>query len=423
MRILVGSKNAWNDMNAVGNTLSNWFGNQEGMEFSSLYSRAGMPANRICNDYYRITEIQILKNLLTPENIGSHFTLDFDEMDFSAVGVQNKERKAIDFIKSHSLKSVYSISDKLWKSEKWVNQRLRSYIKDFNPDIFFSFATDPSVLKIRMSLLKELCSAKCVLYVADDVYSALKAEHNARETENFEWCMANADLLYGASPELCREYAAVFGREFSFLCKGCEIREVADAASLSTIRLVYSGNLYYGRDETLARLIQAVKQLNEKQSCNMFVEIYTTSPVSEEMKKRLNVDGAGKIMGARAYSEITEIMHSADIALLVESFEKDDIEKVRLSFSTKISDCLQSGSAVMAIGPDGISSVEYLKGVDGSYVITDISKLGDVLSEIAENPKDITRRARAVNCFAERNHGIATVRERIKKDFVELIQK
>lgn len=423
MRVLVGSKNAWNDMNAVGNTLSNFFGCQDNMEFASLYSRSELPANRVCGRYFRITETAMLKNIFTPEKIGSSFSLEAGDMDFSQSSVQNSERKAINFVKSHSLKPVYYLSDKLWESGKWINAKLKKFITDFNPDIFFSFATEPIILRQRMELVKELCSSKCVLFIADDVYAVYKTDGNKRVIDDFIWCLKNADLIYGASEQLCREYAELFGINISFLCKGCEVRDVDISKPLSPVRLIYAGNLFYGRDRILAKLIDEVNGINKSSQTKLFVEIYTASPVSDEMQSRLNVEGAGKVMGARAYDEIKEILHSAAVALQVESFDRDEIKKVRLSYSTKISDCLQSGSAVMAIGPNGIASIEYLKGVDGATVITDDKDIPDILRLIADNPQQLIDAALKTNEFAKKYHDIKSVRSRIESEFIKISEK
>ena len=423
MRILVGSKNAWNDMNAVGNTLSNWFYAQEDMEFSSLYSRSQLPANRVCSDYFRITETQMLRNIFAPENVGSHFTLGSDKMNFEAGSSGSTERRLIDFVKEHSLKPVYTLSDKLWADGRWANERLKNYIKEFNPDIFFSFATEPVVLRKRMELVKELCNSKCVLFVADDVYSVFLKDGKKRVIGDFEWCMNNADYIYAASEEMCKEYSETFKREFHFLCKGCEVSPVGRNKPASPIRLVYAGNLFYGRDEILALTAQAVEAINRQSETKLFLEIYTASPVADTMQSRLNVEGASKVMGAKPYSQIVEIMRQAHIVLQVESFDKAEIEKVRLSFSTKISDCLQSGSAVVAIGPDGISSIEYLKKVGGATVITDTDSIADVLSDFAAKPSLLSEYAEKTNKFALENIEIKTVRKKISDDFKSLLRK
>lgn len=424
MRILIGSINAWHNSNAIGNTLSNWFDSQENMVFSNLYSRSEMPSNKVCTDYYRITEVQMLKNIFSSEKIGSHFTFDASKIKQEAPKSASNERSLINTIKKYNLKPVYALSQALWSNGKWVNQGFEKYIKDFNPDIFFSFATEPIILRKRMQTVKSLCNSKVVLFVADDVYSAFKDSTLPRKKQvidDFKWCIKNADLVYGASDELCEEYEEIFSRDFKLLCKGCDVKDVKEKNN-EVISLVYAGNLFYGRDKTLCELVNAIENVNSLDNKKMRLEIYTASPVSEESSKILNTDGASKIVGPKPYSEVVEKMHNADIVLHVESFEEDEIKKVRLSYSTKIIDCLQSGSCPLAIGPDGIASINYFKKVDGAITVTDTRCLTDILADLVKSPSKIYDNALLCNAYAKKYHDINAVRERINSDFIDLLK-
>ena len=61
MRVLVVTRNAWDDTNAIGNTLSNFFKGIDCIEFANIYFRAAKPNNKLCKTYFHVTEIEILK--------------------------------------------------------------------------------------------------------------------------------------------------------------------------------------------------------------------------------------------------------------------------------------------------------------------------------------------------------------------------
>ena len=113
----------------------------------------------------------------------------------------------------------------------------------------------------------------------------------------------------------------------------------------------------------------------------------------------------------------------SDIVLHVESFMPDQIKLVRYSFSTKITDCLQSGSVMMAIGPSGVSSIEYPKLIPGAIVVDDLKNLKNEISRIISDPNSLIERARASHMFAEANFEISRVRNRLQNDFIQLIHK
>ena len=73
MRILVISRNAWDDTNAIGNTISNFFSNIDDIEFASIYFRSASPNNTLCNHYYRTSEAEVVKKWISKEKIGKEF--------------------------------------------------------------------------------------------------------------------------------------------------------------------------------------------------------------------------------------------------------------------------------------------------------------------------------------------------------------
>ena len=153
------------------------------------------------------------------------------------------------------------------------------------------------------------------------------------------------------------------------------------------------------------------------------MDIYTTTQVDEDIRNRLNVEGVSSLNSPKPYEEIQMIMSGSDIVLHVESFDKEQIEYVHYSFSTKITDCLQSGAMVLAIGPDSIASIEYLKKIPGVVVVTDLRSLSAIISNCVNNVQTISRNAIQTYEYARLELSIDKVRNRLQKDFTELTQK
>ena len=97
-------------------------------------------------------------------------------------------------------------------------------------------------------------------------------------------------------------------------------------------------------------------------------------------------------------------MKNADIVLHVESFEEKQKELVKYSFSTKIIDCLQSGNVVLGIGPSNIASIEYLKKIDGAFVIDDMDNIFDSISKILNEKNILNENAKKTRDFAKENN-------------------
>ena len=69
MRILVLSSEVWNDKINGNNVITNWF---EGMqaEFANIYASPGEPFNQCCKKYFQITDLMMLKSILSGKNAG-----------------------------------------------------------------------------------------------------------------------------------------------------------------------------------------------------------------------------------------------------------------------------------------------------------------------------------------------------------------
>jgi len=428
MNILVISTTQWSDTVATGNTFSNFFGNWQDANFLNLYLRAELPQNSICNGYYNITEKQILKNFFNPGGIGQTFSKEQSqemraEKDIS--NSVNQERKVQKIFLSIGGSIFLLAIELLWKTGGWKNGKLDKFL---NQDIDIIFA--PGANTIHLNSVIDYCvkktGAKLILFFGDDVYchrtkmplSYIMKTVLRREIRK---SVKNGEKIYGASQKLCNEYEKYFGEKIEPLYKGCTLEQYRVKNTVANpVKIVYAGNLFYKRWKTLEVLAGEIEKINGDLP-KITLEIFTTAEITPELDKALNRGTASRMMGARPYEEIKNILAGADIVLHVESFDKKQIKKTRLSFSTKIIDGMQSGSCMMAIGPDCVASIEYLKKLDCAIVITDLTKTGEALKDIAQNPEGITARAAMLRRYAKEHHDIKTVREKLQNDFEILI--
>ena len=114
-------------------------------------------------------------------------------------------------------------------------------------------------------------------------------------------------------------------------------------------------------------------------------------------------------------------MSEADVVLHVESFDANQMKRVQYSFSTKITDCLQSGNVLLAIGPAGISSIEYPRRVPGAMVIDDLHDLYDRLHILLSDEKDLVNRAKQIREYALDKHSVESVINKLRADFEHIL--
>lgn len=424
MRILVFDQAAWDDTNATGNTFSNLFSGWNNDTFANFYTRKQVPKNSIVSEYYSVSAVDLLKNLLFGKNEIGRFTADqIDQLKEKIETQHASEQSSIDKLHRTNNELIYWGMETVWRSRIWLNREFKKFLKDFSPDILFAFGTSTYILDPLIQYLKKNFGTKFVLFLVDDVYRDYSKKGFFRKwylKKSFRNCIDNADLIYGISKELCSVYEGIFGRNITPLHKGCELKDLGKKTLNHPLKIVYAGNLFYGRDDTLATVARCLKKINAG-GTEAELEIYTASTITDVIENKLNVPGASRIIGKRTYEEIKQISSEADIVLHVESFDPEQVEYVRYSFSTKITDCLQSGSGVLAIGPAGISSVEYLKAVPGAKVIDNPENIENVLTGIISSKEDLIEDARKIRDYALSHHDINKIRNNLRNDFLKIV--
>lgn len=403
MNVLVITRNAWDDTNSIGNTMSNFFGELENVNTANIYFRASKPNNRVCKKYFHVTEQQLIRNLFTPEKCGSAFEYGYSEN--KAAGYSN-EKKLISVIHRFGLKGAYALSESLWNKKKWLNKKLDAFVEDFAPDVVFSFAKSLPQYYHILKYLHEKHKIKIMLWIADDEYTALSQSGKRSDREKIERLrelLGMSDKVWGCSREMCEFYNSVFGCSAEPLYKSCSFEYPVRKTVNDPVRILYAGNLLFGRLDALKKLISGLKELNAGET-RARLEIYSSTPLSEQEQSLLSIPGVVSFNGVKPYDEIKRLMSQSDLVLHIESFEDREIKKTKYSFSTKIIDCLQSGSVMLAIGPRQLASVRYTKDIPGAFVIDSVDDIKSGIAAVINDRGSFPVRAEQIREFAEKNH-------------------
>jgi glycosyltransferase involved in cell wall biosynthesis len=427
MRILVISDVPWSSDNSVGNTYSNIFKNMQGVEFANLYCKSGKPDFKVAAKYYQMTEKQLLLDLVGKR---SENRILINKDNASKIDTLNgKEQKLYDIVRTLRFQSFFLIRELIWKVGRWKTKELDRFLDEFKPDIIFSFCLDSVYYSDIVRYCKEYSKAKLVLFFADDVYAYrrkspvyLTYQHYVRK--NMRKLVSLSDLLYGATPQLCDEYSGVFKKNITPLYKICDdISQVKSVVNQPLI-ITYTGNLFYGRWKVLALVAQAIKEIN-KDRTKVKLNIYTTGLVDNKIKNSINIEGSSQLLGAITYEEVKKVLKNSDMVLHVESFDKKEIKKTRLSFSTKIVDCMQSGSCLLAIGPEETASIRLLKEFDIAQVVQSNEKecIKALLLKMLDDNSIIIDTSKKMSQFAINNHSLDSLEDKLYKKLAGLVKE
>lgn len=417
MNILVLSNIEWSDNNAFGNTMSNLFSGISDVELASLYRRSSLPNNSVCKKYYKISVSSVLKKIFSPEKIGTYFETD-GETSGNKMESDDSEKKAISFVHKFKLNNVlYFAEDMLFATKRWENDKFKSFINDFKPDIVFSFAKASKTHLLFINTVKKYCpECKSVSFIVDDICSAFKSK---KHKSIIAGQLRQAAKVYAITPSLKRKYEELFAVEIDILTKGCDFTLPVKEKHNSVKTMVYAGNLLYGRDKTLIELSREIKAHNANSENKLFLKIYSPTIVDESVKYALSIPDASEFMGAKPYDEIVEILNDADLSLHVESFDEKQKEIVKHSFSTKITDCLQSGSVLFSIGPDGLASIDAAKSIDGAFCATNSIEIKTAIKQIAD--ADLYDNAKRIRAYSLDNFAIDRIQKKLVDDFKTIV--
>ena len=420
MRIMIFTRSEWDDRRSLGNTLTALFGGKtwEKDQISSIYFRSAKPNNPVCRTYYQIRPGEILTGVCFPKTVGRAFTWE----ESTSPAENTREKKCLELL--HRLPSDGALAcwEGLAARGAWVNDRLISWLKAQNPDIFFAYLGDDGVMEPMLRAVKKYTHAQIVLYGLDDVYGARKALPGRRGQKSagaIEAAVRQADRVYGISEEMCREYSRIFRRPVFLLQKGCFWQEIRKKRR-NPLKFVYAGNLRYGREETLIQVASALQKAKRK-GLSGVLNIYTGAAVPEKLRKQLEIPGVSRIRGPRPYGELQTILASSDVILEAESFREAEMRKTRLSFSTKIMDALQSGGVPLGIGPAEIGSINFLQKVSGALVITDPAQIEEEIAALIQDRSQLPEMAEAVRAYSMQHHDGVRVQQRLRRDFLDLL--
>lgn len=425
VKVLIVSAEVWRNDKNGGNVLSNIF-QDTGFDFAQIYCNPGTPSNKFCRRYFQITDKMIINSILTREAAGEILEVrDYsgDRTDIkSENNAEQENKKFYNFFRKYRCETFVVAKEIIWKIGLWKSDKLKSFIKTFSPDIIFAPCYGSHAMLRIDRYLKQLCpDIPMVSYISDDFYTNQKwrlspvfwlnhfrLRHSVRKT------IRDYDLIYTMTEEQKKQCEKDFNANMKILRKSANFSNIEIKTHTSTpIRMIYAGGIYLNRWKTLSKLAEAIKRANKKEQLFQ-LDIYSNTPLKTKERDTLCCTKEIQLHKAVPFDELIKIYKKSDIALHVEGFDLKNKLMVRMSFSTKIVDCLMSGCATMAICDKKQAGYNYLKENNIAICIDDTTKLVDILQKIAHNPERICEYQRRAVQFGRRNH-------QSEKNTIELI--
>lgn len=411
LKVLVSTIPSWNQRSGA-NTFSTLLSQYPAEKLANIYTKAGLPDSDVCSRYFRIIESNVIKSIINRKLQTGTEVVKVDVKDNTPTEAQS-EKKRYDFFGRHRWNIFLWIRELLWKVGRWKSKELNQFIDEFQPDVFlFPIESYWYFNRLNKYIIERAKPNKVIAFLWDDNFTYKQRPYSiwARIDRFFtrkqvKELIASSDKILTICPKMKEECDKEYGVDSIIITKPILNTNPSSRKydSSKPIRIVYSGSLIIGRDKSIAELVKALVQIN-RNGTKIFLDIYSGTSLSKAQFQALNVPGSSCVHGHIPQQEVYKEQENADILLFVENLNNKFNNVARLSFSTKITDYLSRKRCILAIGPDNIAPMEYLKNENAAITCSSISEIYSALSQIIENPDIMHNYAESAMACGKKNH-------------------
>ena len=415
-RVLVSTVGAWSD--SVGsNTMSELFREYDKEKLACLYIRADRSNSASCRHYFHIFEGRVIKSIFKRTMAtGEEYWLD---------GLENKstdldvEKARYDKYRKKKNWFYLFAREFVWVFGKWKSKELDNFLDQVNPEVLVC----PIEGYIHFNRINEYIIKKkhprVIGFLWDDNFTYRQQPHCLGYKIHRWWLrhgvrrlVSKCETIVALSPKMKEEADQFFGINSVLLTKPIFDQPPFEDYTLKTpIKMLYTGNLYVGRDETLAKIVDGVKEINQFGQ-KIIIDVYTSTTIKQELKNRIQVDNCCVIHEPIKQNEVLQLQKEADILLFIESLIHEG-GSARLSFSTKITDYFCAGKCIWAVGSNHLSAIDYLEKQDAAICSVTKESIKSTLEKIISNQDLINEYAFKGWQCGHNNHNAITIIQKL----------
>lgn len=424
IKILTTSVVAWND-HIGGDSLSTLLKDFDAEQIANIYIRPELPNSPVCRKCLQITENDIIKSILKRDYTTAHRYNGTEKNTEQTNKNVQAEKKLYKKFKKVRWYIFLLARELIWLLGKWKSNVLDDFIDEFSPDIVL-YSVDPYMHMNRITRYAiKRSGAKAIAIVWDDNFT-YKTDpktpgyllHRFLLRRSFKKTINLADTIFSFTPKCQKELEEEMGISSILLTKPMQNIPRPETKLHYPIQMVYTGNLMYGREDTLVKMAKAFSILN-KNGIRMTLDVYTNSEVSSSNSDVFNHSRGVTIHGVIAQDEAFEKQKNADVLLFLEALSGSKRHVARLSFSTKLTDYFSMGKCIFAVGPSDIAPIEYLTEHQAGFIVTNEQDILPALEKMVSDPATIVSVADKVYQTGIENHS----EEKIRKRFTDALIK
>ena len=415
MNVLIISNNCFSESGAGGRTLSQLF--DESLDYSLFQffiSQETPEANTHLKSFFRFTDSDALHSILksTVQKEGANLELQSTK----------KPKKTL---------FMYFIRTIVWKMSHWKKSGLVKWAKEIKPDLIFFANTDSLFLyDIAMYLQKIIkcpiitynteryvLNKKCYIYQSRFSKCLYPIWHLMMKGKYRKFMELSSFDIYN-SEKLRDLMVAKYPNNNAVIYSSTSIsiKEASDSV-FGIPTFLYAGNLGLNRYKSLILFADYLQGIDKKLTLDVYGKANDVH-IIELLKKVKGINYKGFL----DYQSLVQLYPKYSFLLHAESFEKNIYSTIDCGFSTKIPDCLASGTCLIAFAPKEFCFMEYLSNNKCAFIINSPNQLY-LLNQLLKNSSLKKTIIESAQTICKENHQRKKVAELVYNIMYSVLRK
>lgn len=410
-KILILSISAWNS--EVG--MDTWPTLMEGRNadhVANICLRGETPDSNVCNHYFYISENKVITSIFRRGvKTGCRVEKNRNGENNSDLRKQKDRYQKLKKRRSFFLLMAREI---LWKLGKWKSRELYDFISDFSPDVIL-YSMDGYIHFNRLCrYAKKISDAKSIGFFVDDNFTYKQSRKlddlifRFFQRRSLKKLVHETDAFWAITDMTKEEADTVFGINCTVLTKPIRNTPVYEEKEVTfPIQILYTGNLLIGRDKSLIKVVNALKEIPDS-SQKFALDVYTNTTLETNVEQAISCDFC-KIHPPIPKEEVLKLQAKADVLLFLEDIDGPNAKTARLSFSTKITDYLSAGKCVFAVGCTDTAPMQYFIKNQAAMVASSEKAIKECFVMIVQNTDILSEYAKRACEVGIKNHDKKTI--------------
>ncbi len=378
---------------------------------ANICIREETPDSKVCSAYFVVSENRMIKSLFN-RKVETGYRADPQAADNTqAEDLEQHNERYRKMGKKRSYAMLFA-RELIWKLGKWHTKALDDFLDEFQPDIILHSMDGYIHLNRIIEYAIRRTGAKAAGYIWDDNFTYKQSNKTGYKVYRFFQRASLKSLakktseFFAIATKTKQEADEFFGINCHLLTKPINTVPKVNYGEIGDcIKILYTGNLYIGREQSLLKVVNAIKNCYKGR---FFVDVYTNSQMDEAYLAQIDPEVC-QIHDPIPQSDVLQKQREADVLLFLEDTDGPDAKVARLSFSTKITDYLSAGKCILAVGNLDTAPMQYFVENNAAFACGDEVSVAQVLGQISKEPQMLAQMAQNAAAAGEKNHNKAHI--------------